>query len=295
MTDGKAGSAIERLLEVMARLRDPDGGCPWDIEQSFESIASYTIEEAYEVADAIARGNLADLKEELGDLLLQVVFHSQMANELSDADGGFSFEAVAAAIADKMIRRHPHVFGDATVENAVAQTRAWEDVKAAERRRKTGVEANSLMDNVPLALPALTRAEKLQKRAARGGFDWSETIQVFDKIEEELGELKTAIAAQASTGEPAVSADGPAPLTDAIEDELGDLLFTIVNLGRHLKLDPEAALRRTNRKFELRFRAVELALFRDGRILAEATLDELEALWQAAKGVEHFEEHGPGA
>ncbi|MGI9500451.1 MAG: nucleoside triphosphate pyrophosphohydrolase [Geminicoccaceae bacterium] len=278
-------SAIERLLAVMAKLRDPDGGCPWDIEQTFETIAPYTIEEAYEVADAVARGDMADLKEELGDLLLQVVYHSQMASEVrlasrmaSEANddiaarSGFTFEEVAAAIADKMIRRHPHVFGDATVESAAAQTRAWEEVKAEERKLKGKAEATSLLDDIPLALPALTRAEKQQKRAARGGCDWPETSQVLAKIDEELGELKVEIA------------DGAA--IDRLEDELGDVLCTVVNLARHLKIDPEKALRRTNDKFERRFRSIEQALERDGRVMTETPLDELETLWQAAKGDE---------
>ncbi len=265
-------TAIDRLLEVMKALRNPDGGCPWDIEQTFETIAPYTIEEAYEVADAIARGDRADLKEELGDLLLQVVYHSQIASEGPDAGQAFTFDEVAKAIADKMIRRHPHVFGEATVESASAQSKAWEEVKAEERRLKGKAERESLLDDIPLALPALTRAEKLQKRAARGGFDWPETRQVMDKIEEELSELKVELE------------EGAVP--DRVEDELGDLLFTVANLARHLKIDPEEALRRTNRKFEQRFRAVEETLQRDGRAMTETPLDDLEALWQAAKGVE---------
>ena len=269
-------SAIDRLLAVMARLRDPNGGCPWDIEQTFETIAPYTIEEAYEVEDAIVRGDMADLKEELGDLLLQVVYHSQMASEGRSADGGsdagsaFAFEDVAAGIADKMIRRHPHVFGDASVESAAAQSRAWEEVKAEERRHKGKAERESLLDDLPLGLPALTRAEKLQRRAARGGFDWPETLQVLAKLDEELGELRAELA------------DGAKP--DRLEDELGDVLFTVVNLSRHLKIAPEDALRRTNRKFEKRFRLIEQALLKDGRVMRETPLDELEALWQAAKG-----------
>ena len=271
-------SAIDRLLNVMARLRDPNGGCPWDIEQTFETIAPYTIEEAYEVEDAVARGNMLDLKEELGDLLLQVVYHSQMASEEPDAGRRFVFEDVAAGIADKMIRRHPHVFGDATVESAAAQTRAWEEVKAEERRLKgrdapaAPAERESLLDDVPLGLPALTRAEKLQKRAARGGFDWPEISQVLAKIDEELGELRAEIASSAAT--------------DRVEDELGDVLLTVVNLARHLEIVPEDALRRANRKFEKRFRAIEQALAKDGRVMRETPLDELEGLWQAAKGVE---------
>ncbi|MGI9509647.1 MAG: nucleoside triphosphate pyrophosphohydrolase [Geminicoccaceae bacterium] len=264
--------AIDRLLAVMARLRDPDGGCPWDIEQTFETIAPYTIEEAYEVADAISRGDMADLEEELGDLLLQVVYHSQMASEGPDADQAFTFTDVAAGIADKMIRRHPHVFGDATVESAAAQTKAWEEVKAEERKLKGMAERESLLDDVPIALPALTRAEKLQKRAARGGFDWPETRQVLAKLDEELGELRHEIRNGA--------------VTDRVEDELGDVLFTVANLARHLKIDPEEALRRTNRKFECRFRSVEQDVGKMGCSMKDKSLDELETLWQAAKGVE---------
>ncbi|MEM8948543.1 MAG: nucleoside triphosphate pyrophosphohydrolase, partial [Pseudomonadota bacterium] len=179
--------AIDRLIAVMLRLRDPEGGCPWDIEQTFETIAPCTIEEAYEVADAIARGDMTDLKEELGDLLFQVVYHSHMASEWPDAGLAFTFDDVAEAVTDKMIRRHPHVFGDATVDSASAQTKAWEELKAEERRLKGKAARESLLDDVPLGLPALTRAEKLQKRAARGGFDWPSTCQVLDKLDEELG------------------------------------------------------------------------------------------------------------
>ena len=265
-------SSIDRLLDVMAKLRDPNGGCPWDIEQTFETIAPYTIEEAYEVADAIARGDMQDLKEELGDLLLQVVYHSQMAKELGDDDRSFTFDDVACDISDKMIRRHPHVFGDLSVETAEAQSKAWEEVKAEERRLKGKGAPESLLDNVPLALPALTRAEKLQKRAARVGFDWSETSHVFDKVEEELAELKVEM----SKAEP----------DDSLEDELGDVLLTVVNLARHLKLDPEKALRRANDKFERRFRAIEQAVLKDGKSMTETPLDELERLWQATKETE---------
>ncbi len=264
--------AIDRLLNVMARLRDPNGGCPWDIEQTFETIAPYTIEEAYEVEDAVTRGDMLDLKEELGDLLLQVVYHSQIASEGPDAGPAFTFEDVAAGIAEKMIRRHPHVFGDATVENAAAQTKAWEDVKAEERRLKGKAERESLLDDVPLGLPALTRAEKLQKRAAHGGFDWPGTSQVLAKVDEELDELRDEIASGTST--------------DRLEDELGDVLLTVVNLARHLKIAPEDALRRANRKFERRFRMIEQALQKDGREMRETPLDQLEELWQAAKNVE---------
>ena len=263
-------AAIERLLRVMARLRDPEGGCPWDLEQDFSTIAPYTIEEAYEVADAIARGDMADLEDELGDLLLQVVYHAQIAKEA----GHFDFEAVAQRIAAKMVRRHPHVFGDAEVADAAAQSLAWEETKALERRDKARAqgEAASLLEGIPLALPALTRAQKLQRRAARVGFDWPDAAPVLAKIEEELGELRAEIAAAAP----------PARLAD----ELGDLLFAVVNLGRHLGVDGEAALRQTNAKFERRFRAIEAALAAAGRTLEDASLDELEALWQQAKAAE---------
>jgi MazG family protein len=265
---------IERLLWVMARLRDPEGGCPWDLEQDFATIAPYTIEEAYEVADAIARGDMAGLEDELGDLLLQVVYHAQMAAEA----GHFDFARVAAAIAEKMIRRHPHVFGAAEVASAAAQTLAWEDTKARERagkaRERAGKaraarEAASVLDDVPLALPALTRAQKLQRRAARVGFDWPEAAQVLAKIEEEIGEIRAELATAAPR--------------ERLAGEVGDLLFAVVNLARHLGLDGEAALRATNAKFERRFRAIEDALAATGRRLEDASLDEMEALWQAAK------------
>jgi nucleoside triphosphate diphosphatase len=261
---------IQRLLQVMARLRDPDGGCPWDLEQDFSTIAPYTIEEAYEVADAIARGDLAHLKDELGDLLLQVVYHAQMAKEA----GLFDFDEVAAAIADKMIRRHPHVFGSAEVDGARAQSHAWEAVKAAERASKAGAAEGShgVLDDVPLALPALVRAAKLQRRAARVGFDWPEPVQVLDKIEEEIAELRAELKLRANQ--------------DRLTDEIGDLLFAAVNLARHLDVDGEVALRQANAKFERRFRAIEEALRARGRRLEDASLDEMEALWQRAKAAE---------
>ena len=258
--------AIERLLWVMARLRDPDGGCPWDLEQDFATIAPYTVEEAYEVADAIARGDLEHLKDELGDLLLQVVYHAQMAKEA----GLFDFEQVAAGIADKMIRRHPHVFGAASVADASAQSHAWEAAKAKEREDKAGAP-HRLLDDVPLALPALARAAKLQKRAARVGFDWPQVAQVLDKIEEEIAEIRAELA----------QADA-----DRTSDEIGDLLFAAVNLARHLGIDAETSLRASNAKFERRFGAIEDTLRARGRRLADASLDEMEALWQAAKAAE---------
>lgn len=256
---------IARLLDIMARLRAPETGCPWDLEQNFRSIAPYTIEEAYEVADAIEREALDELKDELGDLLFQVVFHAQMAREA----GAFAFDDVVAAICDKMIRRHPHVFGDAEARDADAQTRAWEEQKAAERAEKSGSgNSASLLDDLPVALPALTRAAKLQKRMARGGFDWPDAAPVLDKIREEIDELAEA-QARGDAGD--------------IEDEFGDLLFALVNYARHNGIDPEAALRATNAKVEGRFRFIEEALARSGRDIREVSLDELEALWQDAK------------
>ncbi len=256
-----------RLLEIMARLRDPDGGCPWDLEQNFSTIAPYTIEEAYEVADAIEHDDMAALADELGDLLLQVVFHARMAEEA----GHFDFDAVAKAIADKMIRRHPHVFGEDRVDSATAQTLSWEAFKAAERaeKAKDGGRTASVLDGVTLALPGLTRAVKLQRRAARVGFDWPKAAQVLDKIDEELTEIKQEIA------------KGSEP--ERLEDELGDLIFAVANLARHLGVDPEVALRGTNAKFERRFHQVEQS-FEDG--LDGISLEEMEAAWQAAKARE---------
>ena len=250
----------------MAWLRDRQHGCPWDIDQTFQTIAPYTIEEAYEVADAIERGDMPALKEELGDLLLQVVYHAQMASEAK----AFGFADVAAAIADKMVDRHPHVFGDARIDTAEAQTVSWEARKAAERAAKQTVEPAGALSGVARALPALLRAEKIQKRAARVGFDWKETAPVIDKIEEELGELRAELTA--GTIDPA-----------RIADELGDVLFAVANLARHCKVDPEAALRATNDKFERRFRHIERRLAEQGRKPVDATLDEMEALWQEAK------------
>ncbi|HEX5079740.1 MAG TPA: nucleoside triphosphate pyrophosphohydrolase [Geminicoccaceae bacterium] len=269
-------SGIEHLLWVMARLRDPDGGCPWDLEQDFSSIAPYTIEEAYEVADAIARQDFDDLEGELGDLLLQVVYHAQMAKEA----GRFDFERIAARIAGKMIHRHPHVFGEAEVESAAAQSIAWEDAKAAERAHKEGGDPSILAD-LPLALPALMRAAKLQRRAARVGFDWPEVGPVLAKLEEEIAEVRAELAAG---GSPARFAD-----------EVGDLLFAAVNLARHLGVDGECALRDANRKFERRFRAIERALRGAGRRPEDASLDEMEELWQAAKAAEEPKCRDPAA
>ena len=266
---------IDRLLAIMARLRDPDGGCPWDLEQSFATIAPYTIEEAYEVADAIARDDLGDLRDELGDLLLQVVFHARMAEEA----GAFAFDDVAAAIVDKMVRRHPHVFGDGDSSGTDLRA-AWEAQKAAERAQKANARgqarAAGALDDVPRALPALMRAEKLQKRAARVGFDWRHLGPVLAKIEEEIGELRAEIDAAASAAR--------------LEAELGDVLFAVVNLGRHLGVDPESALRGTNSRFESRFRAMEAALVTRGLGPADVDLDELERLWVEARRVEQASE-----
>ncbi len=259
------GRPIDRLIAVMARLRDPEAGCPWDIAQTWETIAPYTIEEAYEVADAIERQAWGELKGELGDLLLQVVYFTRMGAE----EGRFDFDTVAEAIADKMVARHPHVFGDESRDkSADQQVQDWEKVKAAERAAKGETR---VLDGVALGLPALTRALKLQKRAARVGFDWDDPKAVLAKIAEEAGELAEAQA-------------GADP--DALEDETGDLLFAVVNLARHLGVDPEAALRRTNAKFTRRFAAVEDALAAEGRSPAGASLDEMEAHWQAAKRTE---------
>ena len=255
---------LQRLLAIMARLRDPARGCPWDREQDFASIAPYTIEEAYEVAEAIAENDMAALRDELGDLLFQVVFHARMAEE----QGAFAFADVAEAIADKMLRRHPHVFGDAAIADAAAQTAAWEEHKAKERGARHADRPQSALDGVGLALPALTRAEKIQKRAARVGFDWPEAAPIFAKIDEEIGELRAELASGTKA---------------RIADELGDLLFAVANLARHLEVDPETALRNATRKFERRFRRVETLLAETGRTPADSTLDEMEAQWRRAK------------
>ena len=260
---------IAALLEVMRRLRDPQTGCPWDIAQDFASIAPYTIEEAYEVADAIQRAAWDELKGELGDLLFQSVFHAQMAEEA----GFFTFNDIAQAMAEKMIARHPHVFGDQSRDKTPdQQTADWEAIKAAER---AGKAQSGALDGVALGLPALTRALKLQKRAARVGFDWAEAGDVLAKLTEEAQELVEA-------------RDALEP--DAIEDELGDLLFVLVNLARHLEVDPEAALRRTNAKFTRRFGAVEEALAAVGKTPETSTLEEMDRLWDGIKAREKHNE-----
>jgi MazG family protein len=253
--------AIERLLGIMARLRDPGQGCPWDLQQDFRSIAPHTLEEAYEVADAIERGDLAALRDELGDLLFQVAFHTQLASE----QGAFRFDDVVEAICDKLERRHPHVFGDATVADAGEQTRAWERVKREERAARG--DSGALAD-VPVGLPALTRARKLGLRAAQAGFDWPDAAGPRAKIDEELAELDRA------AGDPDRCVR---------EAELGDLLFSVVNLARHLDMDPEAALRRANERFARRYRHVEEALARLGQPAAGASPELLDRLWAAAK------------
>src|SRR4051794_27968711 len=263
---------ISRLLEIMAALRTPGTGCPWDLEQDFASIAPYTIEEAYEVADAIQRHDLADLRDELGDLLLQVVFHAEMAREA----GVFDFGDVVEGITEKLIRRHPHVFGDAGRLSPPEVKALWDEIKRAEkdeRRRRRGAAAgpNGLLSGVPAALPALTRADKLTRKAATVGFDWPGTREVLEKLAEEVSEVEEALAA----GDRA-----------AVADEIGDLLFAVANLARHAGVDPETALRGTNAKFERRFGAIEEGLQRTGRTPHEATLDEMEELWVRAKQAE---------
>lgn len=265
---------IDRLIEIMAALRNPATGCPWDIEQSFASISPYTIEEAYEVADAIARGDMDDLRDELGDLLLQVVYHARMAEEAGD----FRFEDVVKAVTTKMIRRHPHVFGDETARGAGMAKGMWERIKAEEKAEKRAARiargldpedhGKGYLDSVPVALPALARALKLQERASRVGFDWGAPGPVLDKIEEEIGELKQALV----TGN----------LAEA-KEEFGDLLFALVNLGRHLHVDAESALSGTNEKFRTRFHFIENQLNERGSSLDGASLEEMELLWQAAK------------
>lgn len=254
--------AMDALLALMRRLRDPVDGCPWDREQTFASLLRHTLEEAYEVADAVEREDYADLAGELGDLLFQVVFHAQIAAEL----GHFDFESLATQLHEKLVRRHPHLFGRGEVTDAAAQEAVWERVKADERAAD-GRSASEL-DGIPLALPALVRAAKLQKRASRVGFDWSSAPPVLDKVREELTELAEAMAAGTAQDQ---------------AEELGDLIFAVVNLARHLRIDPEDAMRAANAKFERRFRYVESALARSGRGPAEASLAEMDALWDEAK------------
>lgn len=264
-----AVAQIRRLLAIMAALRNPDGGCPWDLKQDFASIAPYTIEEAYEVADAIGRNDMADLRDELGDLLFQAVFHARMAEEA----GAFDFADVARSIADKMERRHPHVFGEDRVASVEAQSAAWEEHKAQERNAKSGQsrENASVLDDVPAALPALLRAHKLGRRMARAGFDWPDALSIAGKVEEELDELRAEIHGGDES---------------RMAGELGDLLFTVAQIGRRLGIDPEEALRRANSKVERRFRSVEDRIRQDGRDIAALPMDDLERYWRAAKAAE---------
>jgi ATP diphosphatase len=259
---------IEALLRIMAALRTPESGCPWDLEQDFSSIARYTIEEAYEVADAIARGDLDDLRDELGDLLLQVVFHARMAQER----GAFDFGGVVEAITAKLIRRHPHVFGEARDLSPDEVKALWDEIKRAEKaERGEPTRPSSILDGVVLGLPALTRADKLTRRAAAVGFTWPDALSVIDKVEEELAELREAVRSGAAR---------------EIAEEIGDVVFTLANLARQLEIDPEAALAATNRKFERRFRAVEAALASMGRTPADSDLAEMDRLWVQAKKAE---------
>jgi nucleoside triphosphate diphosphatase len=267
----QASRDIARLIEIMAALRTPETGCPWDLAQNFASIAPYTLEEAYEVADAIARGNLADLREELGDLLLQVVYHARMAQEQS----AFDFGDVVEAITAKLVRRHPHVFGTERGLDADGVKALWERIKAKEKAAKTPASngSTSALAGVPVNLPALTRALKLQQKAGQVGFDWNDPLAVLAKIREEAGEIEAEIAAGEGTRAAA---------------EVGDLLFAVVNLARHLDADPEAILRATNQKFERRFGSIERALAERGSSPEQATLAEMDALWNAAKAAEDF-------
>ncbi|MBW3227921.1 nucleoside triphosphate pyrophosphohydrolase [Marinobacter adhaerens] len=278
---------IEDLKTLMARLRDPETGCPWDTRQSYRTIVPHTLEEAYEVADAIEREDYPHLKDELGDLLFQVIFYTQLGRE----DGHFDFDGVVDHLVRKLVRRHPHVFPEGTLESRIDPDNrpdeawikeSWERIKAEERAMKPAPEASaqlSRLDGVARTLPAMARAEKLQKRAARHGFDWPNVGPVFDKLHEEIDELKEAWeAAQTGAGDP-----------DAVEDELGDLLFVCVNLARFMKVNPEQALNRTNHKFDARFRVIERVLEREGRDMDEESLEALDAVWQAVKGVERGE------
>jgi len=260
-----SSTGLEKLVDVMTQLRDPESGCPWDLKQTYKTIIPYTIEETYEVVDAIERHDMDDLKGELGDLLFQVVFYCQLAKE----EGHFAIDQVIESVCDKLITRHPHVFSDETYETEQALNLAWENTKHQERKKNKN--QTSLLDDIPESLPALTRAEKVQKRAAKQGFDWTDIAQVWDKVYEEIAELKH----EEQTAEP--------EQTDKIEDELGDLMFAIVNLSRHYKLNAESALRRATKKFESRFRIMEQQIDREQKTLSEMTLNDMEQQWQQAK------------
>lgn len=275
---------IARLIDIMTALRTPVTGCPWDLEQTFATIAPYTIEEAYEVADAIQRGDLADLRDELGDLLLQVVYHARLAEE----QAAFDFGDVVMGVTAKMIRRHPHVFGDATAKSAGGVKGLWDQIKAQERAAKQQASAGVLAD-VPVALPALTRAIKLQHKAATVGFDWPSLAPVFDKMREELAELehelrRSAPSGRLSEGQSEGASKGSSDA--AMKEEFGDLLFVMANVARHLKIDPEDALRAANDKFTRRFAHIEARLAEQGRHPAQSTLDEMDTLWDEAKAME---------
>jgi ATP diphosphatase len=301
MTDATTPSRdIARLIEIMAALRTPVTGCPWDLEQNFETIAPYTIEEAYEVADAIARSDLPDLKDELGDLLLQVVYHARLAEE----QGAFAFDDVVEAITRKMIRRHPHVFGDGTARDPASVKATWDHIKAEERAEKAAERArlasprpsnreqtSPTLADIPVGLPALTRAIKLQDKAAKVGFDWPNLAPVFDKLREEIAEFEeVALPAdpRAPSGRLAErESEGAAKESpDAIKEEFGDMLFVMANIARHLKLDPEAALRAANQKFIRRFKHIEARLSENGKTPSQSTLQEMDALWDEAKANE---------
>lgn len=258
---------ISRLVQIMAQLRNPDGGCPWDLEQTYETIAPCTLEEAYEVVDAIQRKDMADLKEELGDLLLQVIFHAQMARE----EGLFTFDDVATGLADKLVFRHPHVFGDRDAQSAGAVMKIWEERKAEEKKAKAKGGPVSVLDDIPLALPALARAQKISKRAAKVGFEWTKTEDVIDKVIEEADEMREAIK----------SGD-----TAHMEEELGDLFFVLVNLGRRLGLDSEEAARKSNYKFERRFKGMEEEIQVKNEDMKALRLEQWETYWQAQKAKE---------
>ena len=257
-------SSINRLLDIMKALRDPETGCPWDIKQTFKTIAAYTVEEAYEVADAIDRMDMHDLKDELGDLLFQVVYHAQMAEE----QGDFVFDDVVNTISEKMVRRHPHVFGEASVESQEELNHAWEQHKKKEREHKES-KHKSVLDGITSGMPALRWSSKLQKRAAHHGFDWEDVSPVFDKLQEEIGELKAEIVHENNQ--------------DRIADEMGDILFACVNLSRHLDVNPEQALRDSNQKFIERFTVVEQLLEQDNKVMDDCDVEELETYWQKAK------------
>lgn len=261
-------AALDRLTEVMARLRDPKGGCPWDLEQDFKSIAPHTLEETYEVVEAIEQGKPSAIKDELGDLLFQIIFYAQMGREA----GLFDLDQIANHAADKMIERHPHVFGDRDANTAHAVLTNWENDKAKKREAAADGKPISALDGVSTALPASTRAVKLQNRAARVGFDWPEARDIIDKIREEITELEAEIDASDNH--------------DAVEDEFGDVFFAVINLARRLKVDPETALRRTNRKFERRFRGIEDRLTAEGRHIKDASLEEMERIWNKVKAEE---------